>query len=352
MENTGSAAIAGNTVFQSLLLPAVVGRFPVFQSGQSRHVANGSSLVEILIGLFLGLLLCLLLVSSWLVNYRAFSQTTQLAELQQNGQFMLSFMQQELANQQFWAGLDAGSLRAPELTAPVADCAGSVDSGSFGRDDQPFFTLYSGTVGANSMPGCLNNAQQGSDFIQLKRLAGSLTPVGELKFNRVYLQLSPASAEFVTSQSSGLSADFRYFPYVHQLFYVAVQQQQGREMPVLMRKRLIRQQQGQLVIDTSSVLDGVEHLHFEFGIDTNADGQADYSTTAMQIPAEIWSGQQAMIMQVRFYLLLRSLTADPSYSNHQQYQLGQRLFQAPGDPYRRLLVSSAVTFNNLKPKEL
>ncbi len=308
---------------------------------------NGWTLVEAMISMLLGLVCTLLLFAGWQWNYRAFIQTTQLSELQQSGQFVLSFMQQELVNQNFWAGFQLAELPPANLMTPVADCAGPLDSGSFPKSPQGFVGIYSGTVGGTGMPGCLSSAHKGSDFLQLKRLAGAPKLKSELKSNRVYLQQYQRHASFVTVQSPALFPAATYWPYVHQLWYVALQKHQGKNIPVFMRKRLVRQLSGQLSMDTSSVIDGVEMLHFELGVDSNFDGQMDYSKPANQIPEEVWLGQGGQIMQLRYFVLLRSITADLTYTNFQQYQLGQRLYKAPGDQYRRLLVSSAVTFNNL-----
>jgi type IV pilus assembly protein PilW len=308
---------------------------------------NGWTLLEAMVSMALGLVCTLMLTAGWQWNYRAFIQTTQLSELQQSAQFVLSFMQQELVNQNFWAGFQLAELPPTTLTTPIADCAGPVDSGSFPKLHQGFIGIYSGTVGDSGTPGCLTVASKGSDFLQLKRLAGAPTLKSELKTSRVYLQQYHRHASFVAVQSPELYAAATYWPYVHQLWYVALQKHEGKNIPVMMRKRLVRQLSGQLSMDTSSVIDGVEMLHFELGVDSNFDGQLDYSKPADQIPDAVWLGQSGKIIQLRFYVLLRSITADITYTNVQQYQLGQRLYKAPGDHYRRLLVSSAVTFNNL-----
>jgi len=312
----------------------------------ARVCQRGWTLVEMMISMALGLCCTLLLITAWQWNYRAFIQTTQLSELQQSGQFVLSFMQQELTNQNFWAGFAPDELAPSDLMTPTHDCAGPLDSGSFPRAAERFVGIFSGTVGHPLMPGCLSTARKDSDFLQFKRLAGAPILKSELKANRVYLQQQQRNARFVTVQSPGLFSAATFWPYVHHLWYVAEQKHEGRTIPVLMRKRLVRQASGQLVMDTSSVIDGVEMLHFELGVDSNFDGQMDYIRPAAQIPADVWLGKTGKIMQLRYFVLLRSSTADLTYTNVQQYQLGQRQYKAPGDHYRRLLVSSAVTFNN------
>lgn len=305
---------------------------------------RGWTLVEMLIAMALSLLLTLLLVNSWQVNQQAFKQTSQLAEMQQSGQFVLGFFQQELLNQNFWAGADPALLRPVAGLSVQGDCRSLFDSGSFPKNSMAFVPILSGIVGAAHTPDCLSFAHKGSAFLQLKRLAGAPLTAATAKDNRAYLQQQGRSYRFV-SQPAG-AATATYWPYLHQVFYVALQTQGRQQVPVLMRKRLVRQASGQLTMDTDSVLDGVEMMHFEAGIDSNFDGQVDYLSDVAQVSADVWQQRSGQVLQLRFYVLVRSVMPDNTYTNVQQYTLGQRLFQAPGDHYRRLLVSSAVTFHN------
>lgn len=110
----------------------------------------------------------------------------------------------------------------------------------------------------------------------------------------------------------------------------------------------IRNAAGQSIMDTDSIMDGVERMHFEFGLDANLDGQVDYYLSTEQMQPEHWQQQKHRIINIKFYLLLRSLDEDFSYQNNQLYQMGQQWFKAPSDPFRRLLVSSSVAFSNTR----
>ena len=79
----------------------------------------------------------------------------------------------------------------------------------------------------------------------------------------------------------------------------------------------------------------------EIWLDLDADGQSEQFIPANQLAAASW-GQRQTIRQIRYFVLLRALQAESGYRNEQLYQLGQRQFQARGDPYRRLLISSSV----------
>lgn len=307
---------------------------------------RGWTLLEAMISMLVGLLLLLLLVGGWQLSYQAFRQTSQLSELQYNAQFVHSFLQQELVNQNFWAGFHSQDISAPNLIPPAADCQSTQDAGSLPTPAQPFLQLFSGTVGSADTPLCLTNAKADSDFLQLKRLAGDPVTLAQLRPSRLYLQQLPQHGRLISPTAAGLDANATYWPYLHQVLYVSEQNYQNQQIPVLMRKRLVRQASGQLAIDTAAVVDGIEMLVFEFGIDSNFDGQTDYFVPASEVAAAVWQQNSGRVAQLRYFVLLRSLTPDPSYTNLQRYSLGQREFSAPGDQFRRLLLSSAVTFHH------
>lgn len=301
---------------------------------------KGWTLSSLLIALALASVLLLLFAKTFVFTLEASRQTVQIAQLHQSAQFVLGLMQRELRNGNFMAGIEhPQSLRA--LFSVDNDCRSANDSGSFPVDEQNFTLTRIGTVGDGATPECLSNAINQSDFLQLKRLAGEPTAKAELRLNRVYLAQSIAQTKWVTAATADLGNADQYWPYLHQVFYIARQAHQGRPVPVLMRKRLVRQQNGQLSMDTDSLLDGVEAMVFEAGIDQDHDGVADRFSS----PLHGYTNTDN-IVQIRFHILLRSVEPDPSYTNDQQYQLGARRFSAPGDHFRRLQLSSSVTFIN------
>lgn len=309
-------------------------RFPLQQ---------GFLLVQQMVVLLLSALLLLMFSSALVIQWQAFRQHSQLTLLQQTAVQLHALLQRELSNSQFWAGLPHGQL-VPSSVPVSGDCPSAApDSGSFPTTTRQWLPFFAGTVGSALTPACLTNASNQSDFIQLKHLAGDPVSLADLRNNRAYLQQTGWQGRFVSSNDAGLDAQSWYWPYVHELYYVAGQALVGAGTPALMRKRLIRNAQGSFVVDTHAVLDGVELLVFEIGLDLDGDGYAEQFLPASQLTAAQWR-QPHRISQVRYFVLLRALQAETGYRNQQQYQLGLRRFQAPGDPYRRLLISSSVSF--------
>jgi type IV pilus assembly protein PilW len=304
---------------------------------------QGFLLVQQMVVLLLSALLLLMFSSALVLQWQAFRQQSQLTLLQQTAVQLHALLQRELSNSQFWAGLQHSQL-LPSTVQVSGDCQSAApDSGSFPAHARQWLPFFAGTVGSALTPVCLTNAIKQSDFIQLKHLAGDPLMLADLRNNRAYLKQNGWRGRFVSNNDTGLDPASWYWPYVHELYYVAGQTLAGAGIPVLMRKRLIRNAQGQFVIDTHAVLDGVELLVIEMGLDADGDGYAEQFLPASQLTAAQWRLPN-LISQVRYFVLLRSLLAEPGYRNQQQFQLGQRRFQAPGDPYRRLLISSSVSF--------
>jgi type IV pilus assembly protein PilW len=310
---------------------------------------KGMTLTELLIAMLLGTVLIGLAATAFSSVSRSARQAQQLAELQQNAQFVISLFNNELTNIGFWGGRSDPVLAAnfPLPATPAGDCVEAVlDSGSFPQPAQHFVSLYARTASGGRQLSCLPDPIAQTELLQLKRLLGQRADITEMRQNRFYLETDWQHSRFVDSSSPGLDARFSYFPYQHLVFYLQQQRVDGESVPVLMRKRLVRNQAGAAVISTDSVLDGVERMHFEFGIDSNFDGQLNYQLSTDQMSAELWQQQTGRIISLRYYLLLRARQADQNYINTQQFVMGQHQFTAPGDHYRRMLVSSSIYFQN------
>jgi len=311
---------------------------------------NGFTLTELLITLVLSSVLVLIVVTAFSSLGRSSRQIQQLAQLQQNAQLVSGLLQNELVNSGFWGGISRPELAA-NLTLPAAppnDCVTPVmDSGSFPVLGLSFITLYARRITQANELGCISTAVTGSELLQLKRLVGQRFNSTELQRNRFYFETDWEHSRIVDVDSSGKDNTLAYYPYQHIVFYIQSQKIEGSEVPVLMRKRLVRNASGHATMSADSILDGVERMHFEFSFDTDMDGIINFTLPTAQISDIQWQQQNARIIGIKFHILLRSTLPDPYYTNNLQYRLGDTLFIANGDHYRRLLVSASVALPNV-----
>ena len=309
----------------------------------------GFTLTELLISMLLAMFLLGIALTAFNGISKSLRQTQQLAELQQNAQLLMNLLQNELANVGFWGGRSEPkqALAFALPAAPGADCLDDISgSGSFPQHGIDFITLYGRVADGGRQLNCIPSALLGSEILQLKRLVGLQTLPADMRLNRFYFETTWLHSRLVDATSSGLSTEHQYYPYQHLVLYVQQQRHDGRQLPVLMRKRLIRNLAGVAAISTDSILDGVERLHFEFGVDTDMDGQINAIMASEQMPEHYWRQSESRIVSVRYHALLRARQPDPHYQNNQVYQMGAHSFDAAGDHYRRLLVSSNIYFYN------
>lgn len=294
---------------------------------------RGFLLIQQMIALLLAALFIALFGSILLQLWQSFCWHSQLIALHQQAIQAQVLFQREFVNGQFWAGLRPQQI-ALAVPLPVsADCQSANDSGSFPRAGEGFRDVLAGRHGDADTPLCLTNAVANSGYLQLKRLAAATA----IPSNRIGVQQQGYSARFV--RAGAADAASWYWPYLHEVYYVARQPGPQGAVPTLMRKRLLLNAQQEAVMDTDSLLDGVEVLEFELGVDTDADAQPDHFSHSSA------SGTAPVVM-IRYWALLRSLSPQPGYQNNQMYQLGMRQWQAPGDAFQRVLISSSVRLLN------
>ncbi|MDX1538984.1 PilW family protein [Arsukibacterium sp.] len=313
-------------------------------------VRRGFSLVELLIAMLLGLLLLGFTVQIFASLSASSRQSQQLAQLQQNGQLALNLLHNELQNTGFWGGVSLNDIAsaAVDSAAPAPDCREEgLDSGSFPVANEMFASLYAKVAAPGRQLNCLTSLAPESEILQLKRAIGLAVSRDELRPNRYYIAPHWQQSRIIDQDSPGLAADNVFYPYQHLVFYIQQQRIDDLTVPVLMRKRLVRSASGMARIATDSVIDGVERLHFEFGIDANLDGRLNYMLPTALMSHEHWQLQHGHIVSIRFYILLRSIVPDAGYVNQQTYQMGTNRFEAPDDHYRRLLLAGSVYFNNV-----
>lgn len=298
---------------------------------------RGFLLLQQMVALLLAALFIALFGGILLQLWQAFRWHSQLVSLHQQAVQIQVLFQRELINAQFWAGLQPKQIALSLPMSVSGDCRSLNDSGSFPRAGMHYRDLLAGRLGDADTPQCLSNALPNSGYIQLKRLAAASV----IPSNRIGVRQQGYDAHFV--RVGAADPDSWYWPYLHEVYYVARQVGPHGPSPTLMRKRLLLNAQQEAVMDTDALLDGVELLEFELGVDTDADSIPD------QFSHSLASGTAPVVM-IRYWALLRALTPQNGYENNQIYQLGTRQWQAPGDAFQRVLISSSVRLLNAAPK--
>ena len=116
----------------------------------------------------------------------------------------------------------------------------------------------------------------------------------------------------------------------------------GDGIPTLCTKKITRDAATLKVDDAECLVEGVENLQIEYGLDTSSppDYTADYYT-ASPTPAELEEAVNA-----RIYVLTRSINEVTGYTNDKSYQLGETTVAAANDGHYRRMLQTTVVLRN------
>jgi type IV pilus assembly protein PilW len=325
------------------------------ESSSSRPIiSQGLTLVELLVSLLLGLLLSAGMVSAYLVAKRNYYYEEEMARMQENGRYAMRILSRELAMAGFYAGLPAALAITPEAVA--ADC--STDNWALDRSiTLDLVNDYAGQIPPLSRHGieftCLDGAAivHNTDVIAIKRTAAEASllrgiPAAALTSSTVeswYLRLLYGSVPdweqlrpLDLRDASRALPSLAYWEAITRVFFIrAYSSESSDNLPSLCMEALAGNE-----MTTRCLVEGVENLQLEFGIDTDSDGAPN-----QYVPAPTTAQlENAVVVQV--HLLLRSIGQLPGYSDDRDYHLGQTIQPATHDAYMRRVMSSTVVLRN------
>lgn len=317
---------------------------------------RGFSLVELMVSMLLGVILSAGFVSIYLGAKRNAFYDEQMARMQENGRYAMRLLLRELAMVGFYAGVPSRDGIVPVSVG--GDCSHQ-DWALDAENPLEFVNDYPG----NSVPvsqnatafTCLDNAaiQLNTDLLAIKRTAGEASlrrgvvadgltaSTGEVWYFRLasggwaeWEKLRPIDLLDPSIAVPSLS----YWEAVSRIFFIRRYSEadfQGDAIPTLCMETLAGDE-----MTLRCLVEGVEDLQFEFGIDTDADGVPNQYKSA-PTGAEM---KHAVI--VKIYILLRSTSTIPGYHNKKSYTLGQKTLPARHDSYLRRVISSSILLRN------
>ncbi|MBN7795219.1 PilW family protein [Parahaliea mediterranea] len=312
-------------------------------------------MIELMVSIVLGLLLTSGIVAVYLESKRHYLIEDEMARMQENGRFALHLLKRELT----LAGFYAGDLTIRAMTPPgvAPDCGSALD---WSLDPNPPLELINDFSGSavtaqGSTLDCLDTDDilEATDVVSVKRSAGEPTlrngvyRAGTVAAdqNQWYLRVADYGDD-VTWEYIG-EADFDgadatagsrvdYWEVYANIFFIREYSESGDGIPTLCTERLSADSMGPV----ECIVEGIEDLQVEFGIDADADGvpnQYKADPTAADMPAAVVA---------RVYLLVRSLNEISGYTNSKSFQLGQKTVAPKNDGYLRRVLTTAVQMRN------
>lgn len=326
--------------------------------GQVRRAKDpqqaGVSLISLLVALALGVLLSSAVVALYVGAKRQFLVDDELARVQENGRYAINLLRRELLLAGFFGGLAASALPTPPGTGPGCGTPGrwplgpvpAVDLQSDYRGGVP---LTLAGVALDCLPAAA--LQRGSDLLATRRVAGEATlangiyapGIAAADSGHWYLRWSEHAGAADWWQAGRIDAaetvagsGVWYWRLYPRIFYVRRYSAEPADAtPTLCAEGLAPS--GML---TRCLVEGVEYLVLELGIDESGDGVPDYY---LRFPT---AAQVQRVVTARIHLLLRGLTPLRGYRDQRRYRLGQAVVDIPGDGYLRRVFSTTVPLRN------
>jgi len=307
----------------------------------------GYSLVEWLIVIVIALFLSAGVLTVFVSSQRATTESLTTSERQENAAFALQILTRDLKQAYFFAQATGENKSLWDLNgtslATSLDCLDNTGSGTFPTAGK-YRQLWASTVPAaigNLKMNCINDNDANTalitdtDFISIKRARG-LPQDSNFQADRYYLDINPTSIK-VYLGDAGVSPVWQY---MHHVYYL----DKENDIPRLRRIRLENNKMRREEV----LVEGIENMQFMFALDnllaSERDGSIHAFVDTSQVTNNDWDSGR--VIGIKIYLLARALDPTPGYINKDTYQLGSESFTAPGDAYKRELVSQVLAFHN------
>jgi type IV pilus assembly protein PilW len=334
---------------------------------------SGLTLIELMVGLALGVLLLFGVGLLFSQNKQSYLQNEQLARLQEEARFAMEELSRDISMAGFMAeivdstvlvvGTTLGDQQAFEGAA-----GNTVNCGPDGRRNW-FYDFANGLAEDSMLAGdnvaagdpdvfhCIDGGElePGTDIIGIKRTAGAPagTDLAPVTASRTLIRENGVRGVlFHTPFSAAADADrvvatpFNEWEYTPRVYYVrSFANTAGDGVPTLCRIRL-GPGAFPAPLEEECIAQGVEDMQFEFGLDTTEDGFANVYVTDPQ-PADLMR-----TVSVRIYLLMRTVNQDVGYQDNRTYRLSNSGDYTPADRFHRRIYASTVAVRNVNNTRL
>lgn len=342
----------------------------VLHRSHLRNHQHGISMVELMIAMAIGLVVLggvITIFSNTAATRDELEKTSRQIE---NGRYAIQIIQEDLQMAGYYGefvpsnNFTLAALPDPCQTDP--NTIGNIDPGTgipIDPEKAPMLLHIQGANDGAGLPGCISDVKDSTDVVVIRR-ASTCTSNNPAEANcdafsagTPYLQVSGCNSDPPNSAGSArryslstnaasltlnkvdctTTASVRRFR-TH-IYFVANNNLSGDGIPTLKRAEL-----GADGFSIVPLVEGIEQLQFEYGIDTTAspgDGVPDSYTAAPIAVSDWWN-----TMAVRVYLLARNEMQSGAYTDKKTYALGNTTLGPFNDHYRRSAYSATVKLAN------
>jgi type IV pilus assembly protein PilW len=328
--------------------------------------ARGFSLIELMISITLGLLVLAVLVTIFANTSRARAELSKTSQQVDNGRYAVDLLTEDLQLAGYFGEVNLTGVALPAALPDLCSMAPADWKAAMTVHMQGY------DVGVDA-PSCMPASMKaGGDVLALRRvrtcIAGN-AGCEALIATQPYLQVGLCSAT-ANAYTLGIASDTTFSHtlkdcataagrrrYETHIYFVATDNGSGANIPTL--KRLELDGAGYTEV---ALVEGIERMEVEYGIDTDGDGSPDVYTadptnftyvgcTLCSAPAN-WSN----VVTAKVHLLSRTLEPSAGHTDTKTYSLGlnaagEAITAGPfNDAYRRNVYTAAVRIVNPSAK--
>ena len=259
-------------------------------------------------------------------SYRSMNRASEQIE---NGRYALKLIKDEIEHAGFFGFYPPPAKPLTTLANPCEKSASNF-----------YFSLEAPVFWLSETPTCIKDRIPLTDFIVSFRASTkeSLVTGESISSDNTYIQTTPmdyiigTNCSLINSEVQCLSIQSNKSPppstlnltkppdnsiapirQLHgRIYYIRSYSQNGDGIPTLATKAPSDGDN-----DAHALVEGIENMRFQFGIDENQDGSPDKYSSSPSLTA--WSN----VVTVRINLLARSLERDPRHADKKTYELGE-----------------------------
>lgn len=341
----------------------------------SRKLSTGYTLIELMIAITLGLILLAGVATIFVQNNRSFNEIDRANQQVENGRYALQILADDLSNAGYLAEFNPNLITTTPTVKPDVCDFTLTDL----VDALPFAIQGYDNPATVNVPDCLSDVRDGTDILVVRRVSNCA--VGDTGCDAViagapYFQASTCGSSTELSSSdvtnfykldtdtanltlhkkdcdptNGVAGTVApYHQYLTHIYFIANNDKAGDGIPTLKRAEL-----GSGGFTIVPMVDGVENMQIEYGIDEDIDGtpktytaDPDSLNACTEDTSPPCTTYWRNTVSAKIYLLVRSTTTSTGYSTTKTYNLGLDNTVGPfSDAYKRHVYQSVVRLNNV-----
>jgi type IV pilus assembly protein PilW len=331
---------------------------------------SGFSLIELMIAVTLGLIILAALTTFFVQTSANRTEMERNTRQIENGRYAIDAMREDVALAGFFS--DTAPLVTPTW---VMNDACPANIAAYGLSIAPAYSApvpVFGYADGTTKPGCLASVLPGSDVLVTRRLNSEPNTPTEAAASTIsarwYLQNSqcidddPLVPIKVNTGSGGgfslrdvkCATPARVWRMREQVYYLRTCSVCSPDTPVDTIPTLWRAEldpsdtsaDGDAVMRHSALVEGIQAMRFDYGVDTNGDGRPDVWRRCDAI-SPCAAGDWANVTSVKVYVLSRNLEETPTHNDAKTYSLGLSGTVGPfNDKYKRHVYSALIALPN------